>query len=308
MSEHKINKEQMPGPPSPAGKEPEEGAFYIGWQAKAPASFSKHIKKVLLILLPAVLVIGYFIAASQKKFSTSNFEFGSLTQVTGIYYSKPVPSIKIVSGKDMFGNVSYVTAPLVGFGKAGADGVMDDLQKEKGTDFNNKEITIKGTLLYNDGKLLMQIDGNDQPLISVGNTAGDSLTLALKELGNIKLKGEVVDPKCFFGVMKPGYGKVHKDCAIRCILGGIPPVLKVQNEKGETNFYLIVGPNGERMNEAVKDFVAEPVEIEARAVQQDDWIILYTGKEKIQHISRRELSYPGLQTVACVTTACNKLQ
>ena len=105
--------------------------------------------------------------------------------------------------------------------------------------------------------------------------------------------------------MKPGEGKVHKDCAIRCILGGIPPVLRVQNEKGEANYYLLVGPHGEKMNEAVKDLVAEPVEIEARAVQQGDWIILYTGKEKMKQISKRELFFPELQAVACVTN-CKK--
>ena len=280
--------------------------FYIGWMDKAPATFSKHVKKMLLLLLPVVLIIGYLIAASQQKFSTSNFEFGTLTEVKGIFFSNPIPCLKIISKKDMFGNSSYITVPLVGFGKAGADGLIQDLQKEKGISFDNKEITLKGTLLYNDGKLLMQIDGNDQPLTHVGETANSSLAPVLKELGNMKVKGEVVDPKCFFGVMKPGYGKVHKDCAIRCISGGISPVLKVQDESGRTNFYLIVGPNGERMNEAVKDFVAEPVEIDARAVQQDDWIILYTGKEKMKHISRRALSYPNQEVVACIAAACSK--
>jgi hypothetical protein len=102
--------------------------------------------------------------------------------------------------------------------------------------------------------------------------------------------------------MKPGEGKVHKDCAIRCILGGIPPVLKVQNEKGENNYYLIVGPNGEKMNEAVKNFVAEPVEIKARAIQQDDWIILYTAKEKIERISYAQLQNPNAEIIACAAS------
>ena len=115
--------------------------FYIGWMDKAPTSISKYVKIVLLILLPVVLILGYLISVSQQKFSAANFEFGTLTEVKGIYFSKPVPCIKIISRKDMFGNVAYVTAPLVGFGKAGADGIMQELQKESGADFNNKEIT-----------------------------------------------------------------------------------------------------------------------------------------------------------------------
>jgi hypothetical protein len=279
--------------------------FYIGWQAQAPASITHHIKRVLGLLFAIMIVIGLLLARNQKKFSTANFEFGSLTQVTGFYFNKPVPSIKAEHGTDRFGNNTYVTIPLVGFGKFGAEGVMDILEKEQGTSLNQKELTLKGTLLYNDGKLLMQIDANDKPLISVGKMADIISIPVQKEIGTVKLRGEIVDPKCFFGVMKPGEGKVHKDCAIRCILGGIPPVLRVQNEKGEANYYLLVGPHGEKMNEAVKDLVAEPVEIEARAVQQGDWIILYTAKEGMRQISKRELFFPDLQVVACITN-CSK--
>ena len=39
---------------------------------------------------------------------------------------------------------------------------------------------------------------------------------------NVTLKGEIIDPKCYLGAMKPGGGKTHKACAMRCIAGGIP--------------------------------------------------------------------------------------
>ena len=57
-------------------------------------------------------------------------------------------------------------------------------------------------------------------------------------------------------------------------------MLAVRNEKNETNYYLIVGPNGEKMNEVVKDFVAEPVSVEAKLVQYDDWIVMYVQDKK----------------------------
>jgi hypothetical protein len=103
-------------------------------------------------------------------------------------------------------------------------------------------------------------------------------------------------------VMKPAQGKPHKDCAIRCILGGIPPMLRVADEAGAANYYLLVGSHGEKMNEAVKDFVAEPVSIEANAVQYGDWIVLYAGSEKIHAISKRETIYPGLRAIACAAS------
>ena len=300
MPDQKINEErQQDALPPLSGMVPGEPDFYIGWQAKAPGFISRFVKKALYIIFPIAIVLAGAIAALQKKFSTANFEFGTLTHVEGIYFSKPVPSIKVATGKNVFGILSYVTIPLVGFGKHGAVGIIQDLQKQKGYDFNSKILTLQGTLLYNDGKLLMQIDANDNPLLSVNNHGDSTAYQESKDLGMVTLKGEIVDPKCFFGVMKPGNGKVHKDCAIRCILGGIPPVLKVQNDNGEMNFYLLVGPGGEMINTELRNFVAEPIQINARAVQQGDWIVLFVSKEKIKPIARRELFYSGMEPISC---------
>jgi len=296
-----MNKDIQPGPPSLKEREPEGEAFYIGWMPKAPHGFSRFVKKYLFILLPLIIVLAVLLALSQKKFGTGNFEFGKLTEIKGIYFKDPVPNLKVVNGKDIWGNYSYITVPLIGYGKHGADGVIADLEKENNTTLDKKELTVKGTLLYNDGKLLMQIDGNDMPLLKIGDvvTSPDLLPQS-KELGTRTIKGEIVDPKCYFGVMKPGQGKPHRDCAIRCILGGIPPMMKVQNEKGETNYYLIVGPNGERMNEAVQDFVAEPTQLEAKLVQYDDWIVMYVkDKEAMHRISYLNLIGDDAQTVTC---------
>src|SRR3954447_25732583 len=195
--------------------------FYIGWMSTAPRSFASTIKKYLLVLFPILIVLGAVLALSQKKFGTGNFEFGTLTEVKGIYSNTPVPNIKVVDGRDIWGNDSYITVPLIGYGKFGADGIIAALEKEKQTSLEGKEVTLKGTLLYNDGKLLMQIDENDKPLLNVAENK--NVASKIKDIGTMDVKGEIVDPKCFFGVMKPGEGKAHKDCAIRCILGGMPP-------------------------------------------------------------------------------------
>src|SRR5215467_1451693 len=98
--------------------------FYIGWMGNAPGSFASTIKKYLLVLLPIIIVLGALIALSQKKFGTGNFEFGMLTEVKGIYSNTPVPNLKVVNGKDIWGNPNYVTVPLIGYGKFGADGII----------------------------------------------------------------------------------------------------------------------------------------------------------------------------------------
>jgi hypothetical protein len=264
----------------------DKNEFYIGWMAKAPASYGKHIKRVVAGLAITVACGSIVLALLQKKFSTAVFEFGNLTTVKGIYRQHPVPSIKVMTERDLFGNTTYITMPLVGYGKFGAEGVIKELEKEKNLLLDKKEVIFKGTLLYSDGKTLLQIDKNDNPLINVTNGSVSSVVNpVIKELGTIKLKGEVLDPKCYFGVMKPGSGKPHRDCAIRCIAGGMSPVFYVRNKNGEASYYLILDKDGNKMNDELRDYIAEPVSLEARAVQYDDWVILYVnGKEKINRL------------------------
>jgi hypothetical protein len=255
--------------------------FYIGWQPEAPQSFAKHIYKALIVLAVVVIAAAMVLSLQQKKFSTANFEFGQLTEVKGIYQKYPVPSLKVITKQDAFGNLSYITLPLVGYGKFGAEGIIAELEKESNTSFDKKEVTFRGTLIYNDGKTLLQIDKHDHPMINAA-VAGQQLKPVVKELGALTLTGEILDPKCYFGVMKPGHGKAHRDCAIRCMAGGISPVFYVRNEKGVADYYLIVGPDGEKINERLKNYVAEPVSLNAKAVQYDDWVVLYVNKKSIK--------------------------
>lgn len=243
--------------------------FYVGWKPNAPGIVVGFIKIYLLALVVLVIAIGATTALKQKKFSTATFEFGKFTTVKGIYASSPVPHLLVPDKGD------YVMIPLVGYGKRGAEGVMRELQQEKKTSFENKKLELKGTLLYGDGKILMQVDKNDDPLISIA-AAARSLSSNEEDKGEVTLAGEILDPKCYFGVMKPGEGKAHKDCAIRCILGGMPPVLRVTNERGEKNYVLLTG-NG-NINEAVKDFVATPSEVSGRLKKYNNWLVLEVNK------------------------------
>ena len=270
-----------------SGKPGEGREFYIGWMSAAPKHLVRFVKKNLLVMLIIMITLGSVLALSQKKFGTGNFEYGQLTDVKGIYFEKPVPCLKILNGKDIRGNLSYITVPLVGYGKHGAETAIRELEKRKNTILDKKELSLRGTLLYNDGVTILQIDKNDNmdPVISNVPISPEQLP-RVKELGVSRIKGEIIDPKCYFGVMKPGEGKPHRDCAIRCILGGISPMLAVKNERGEANYYLMVSDDGGSINEAVQDFVAEPVEMEARLVQYDDWVVAYIRtKDSIRRYS-----------------------
>ncbi len=256
----------------------EDNEFYIGWMPAAPGSFVRQVRKTVAVLLLGMLLIVALLATQQKKFSTASFEFGQLTEIKGIYRQHPVPSLKI-----MIAPGSFLTIPLIGYGKFGAESVIGALEKENNTKLDGKIVTMKGALLYSDGKTLLQIDANDRPLVRLDNSSpGKEWEPVITELGDVRITGEVLDPKCYFGAMKPGHGKPHRDCAVRCMAGGIPPVFYVRDERGAVNYYLLLGTNGGKINEELKNYIAEPIYLEAKAVRYDDWVVLYTDTRSIR--------------------------
>jgi hypothetical protein len=93
-------------------------------------------------------------------------------------------------------------------------------------------------------------------------------------LGRQTLVGEIVDSKCFLGVMNPGQLTPHRACAIRCISGGVPPVLLVRQKDGPATYLLLVSSEGKPVNQQVLDLVAELVEITGEVERQGDLLIL----------------------------------
>ena len=91
-----------------------------------------------------------------------------------------------------------------------------------------------------------------------------------EDLGEVQLTGEIVDSKCYFGVMNPGGGKVHRDCAARCISGGIPPAFLVRDGGGNTATLLLANWKRELL-----DHIAEPVTVRGRLSRSAGRLTLY---------------------------------
>jgi hypothetical protein len=70
----------------------------------------------------------------------------------------------------------------------------------------------------------------------------------LVRLAEGEFVGELVDTKCFLGVMRPATGKVHRACAVRCLSGGVPPGLLVRDAKGDGVVLLLTGHGGKELD------------------------------------------------------------
>lgn len=86
--------------------------------------------------------------------------------------------------------------------------------------------------------------------------------------------------------MNPGHLTPHRGCAVRCISGGIPPVLLVQHASAPPTTYLLVSNDGSAVNKQVLDMVAEPIEITGDVLQQGSLKILRANPPTYRRIKK----------------------
>ena len=98
--------------------------------------------------------------------------------------------------------------------------------------------------------------------------------------------------------MNPGQGKVHRDCAARCLSGGIPPIFITTDgitADGHEQL-LLVGLDGRALGrDALREFIAEPIQIQGE--------LLETGSTQLLKIDPRALRHTpdGLRTASSST-------
>ena len=137
--------------------------------------------------------------------------------------------------------------------------------------FAGKSVTLKGTLIYRGNQTMIEVLPSSIQMTNMVALTG--LPQAMP-LGKQTLVGEIVDSKCFLGVMNPGQLVPHRACAIRCISGGVPPVLLVRQKDGQAIYLLLVSADGNAVNKLVLDMVAEPLEITGEVERQGELLIL----------------------------------
>ncbi len=225
--------------------------FYVGYQPRAHRGLRRTLRIaatglcLLSIALAGLLVIG------QSPFAASRFDFLNYRLYRGIIYEWPYPML-IVDGRPYL---------LVAAGKHGADSAVRGLE--------GRSVELRGELIERGENRMLEIEA--------GSVRADpslaSHTRAMS-LGRFRLAGEIVDTKCHFGVMNPGQGKVHRDCAARCISGGVPPGFLVRDADGASRVLLLVGADSRKLNTEILDYVAEPIHITGELVRSNStWVL-----------------------------------
>lgn len=211
--------------------------FYIGYQKKAPRRLARRMQVTVAVLAVLVPVLTIVMASAQSPFDHGRFEFGTKRSMEGVLYEEPIPMLHLTK-ESRSGAAVAVNYLLVGPGKSG----MPDYARGHG----GKKVRFNGSLIYRENMAMIEM--NDQSSFqvlgepSLGERAGRT-----ERVGHVRLTGELVDTKCFFGVMRPATGKVHRACAVRCLSGGAPPGLLIRQSDGAAVVVLLAGQAGRKL-------------------------------------------------------------
>jgi len=251
--------------------------FYIGWEDKAAPRQRRFVRVVVLMLFILALGVAFVLAAVQHATDASVFEFGEIKSFSGVLQMEPYPHLLVMRPGETAGCLTFSTYYLVLPFKHGLD-------REQFAGLDGKNVSLKGTLIYRAGQTMVEalpetIKAADKPVQELSGTE-------IVDLGKQTFEGEIVDSKCFLGVMNPGELLPHRACAIRCIAGGIPPMLLVRQKNGSLVDLLLVSAEGKPVNQQVLDMVAEPVQITGEVERQGDLLILRADPDSYRRLNK----------------------
>jgi len=249
----------------------EESDFYVGYLPQASSALRHFLRRVVLALGLLGVVLALALVLAQMPFAKSYFEFGTPRDFEGSLITEPYPTLLVRRPGHVDRAQKASEYLLVAPGKHGADALVRD--------FAGKEVHLRGQLIYRDGRTMVEVEpGSIRPTAIPAAGLGE-----IRDLGPVTLAGEIVDSKCYLGVMNPGQGKVHRDCASRCLSGGIPPLF-IESANGRQ--FLLVAQDGRALPyEALKEFIAEPINMTGELMQGGDAQVLRIDPSQLRHDS-----------------------
>jgi hypothetical protein len=236
--------------------------FYIGYAPRLPRRIARTVFHAVVGLYALAATVALALLFAQHQFARSTFEFLEYREFAGELELKPYPAFLV--GRP--GGKEYSRYLLVAPGKHGADAEVHA--------FAGKAAHLRGSLIYRDGHTMVELVPGSIQAVQDARAA-----VSVATLGAVTLTGEIVDSKCYLGVMNPGRTKVHRDCAARCITGGIPPAFVTAD-----GFYVLVGGDGRPLQHEVLDWVGETIEVTGTVQRSGDTLILRAEPSSFRRI------------------------
>jgi hypothetical protein len=207
------------------------GELYVGYLDPAPPVHARHLRRVAVTLFAVGPALFAVLAVAQNPVPSGFFEYGQSRAFEGVLHESPLPYLDVKHPDLPGGSTGFL---LVGPGKHGLPAVARGRSGQRAR--------FRGTLIHRQGMTMVEVDPPSFEVL--GPADPDTNESRVVSLGPVSLVGELVDTKCYLGVMRPATGKVHRACAVRCLSGGVPPGLLVTDSESRSSVFLLAGPLG----------------------------------------------------------------
>ncbi|MBU6372636.1 MAG: hypothetical protein KJS97_07900 [Alphaproteobacteria bacterium] len=229
--------------------------FYVGWRPKAHAADRRFLLGAAIGLGVAALGAGAALGARGLAPGPGEWRQDDLHVYSGLLMQDPYLRLRF---RDTSGDVR--DALVVGYGKNALPV----------TAASPRAVTIRASAIERGRALMLAVP--DPANIQDATGARMPATPAPQIVGETLLVGELVDAKCWYGAMRPGYGKPHKGCAALCIQGRLPIALCTSSACGDAEAVapLLVDENGAPHGPRLAAFAADPIAVTGVLVRSGD--------------------------------------
>ena len=243
---------------------PPTDEFYQGYSPTIPQGIRRFLWILIPLIAVMVIVLSIILPTIHNQYSPGSFT--GFREYEGLLMDQPIPHLMIPRQGSTNPDNAYSRYVLAGTSKTSVD--------PKILEFAGNWVKIEALPVFRDGMTLLAVRASETPEIIDPPSTQSLIPPQGKTLGKFTLAGEIVDTKCYLGVMKPGQLKVHRDCAIRCISGGVPPSLRVVDASGNIEYFLLVDSESKAVNSDILDIIADPVAVTGEVVQYGDLFVL----------------------------------
>jgi hypothetical protein len=235
--------------------------FYIGYLATAAPETSRFVHKVVGLIIIVLLGSGVIWTSIFADSTNGTFEYGVVKEWNGTIQLEPYPVL--ISNNRQF----LIVAPF----KHGAESLVKE--------YEGQSVAVHGSLIYRGGVNMIEL-ADIQPDIASVSTS-EPFSSRLWETEPQTLSGDIVDGKCWLGVMNPGEGLLHSACARLCLLGDIPPLFIVDGD-----VYVLVDQAGDAFKRESGKPSNGPATLITRLSLPRDGELRYAMVESLQVQSR----------------------
>jgi sulfoxide reductase heme-binding subunit YedZ len=242
-------------------------AFYVGYHPVAPRGIARGAGAMAAGAVTVALLGSALLARTQGAADPGTFEYGTLTTLRGQIREHPYPMLLVPGGPRTDRTAAYTRYLLVAEGKHGA--------QEAVAGRDGEWVDLTGTRIAREGRLMLEVAAHGVAHYEPPDNVRLGIPVpAPVTLGRYTLEGEIVDSKCWLGVMKPATGNVHRGCAHRCLAGGIPPLLMVDDGGGAPLHLLLTQADGSPAPRHFAERVGRRMELSGVVVREGELLVL----------------------------------